>query len=62
MKDIDIAMAHRYLYYVKGQPVISDREYDRLELPIKHKLPPVGSDNEEDYSEDQIKLAEAMLL
>ena len=62
MKDVDIVMAHRYLYYVKSSPVISDRDYDRLEAPIRHRLPAVGSDREEDYTEDQIKIAEALLL
>lgn len=58
-------MAHRYLYYVKNQPVISDYEYDMLEKeaiknvgsdsPIKSP----GSDLESSYSNEVKALASA---
>lgn len=51
-------MMHRYLYYVLGQPVISDWEYDKLEDEAS-KQPEndylnhaVGSDTRELYSRE----------
>lgn len=55
------AMAHRYLYYVKNQPVISDQEYDKLEERVRKFAPPdhpihkVGSDQDSSY-DDTVKL------
>ncbi len=46
---------HRYLYYVKCDPILSDYEYDRLEKKYLDKYPEsdilksVSSDREEDY-------------
>lgn len=59
--DIDVVMAHRFLYYVLGNPVISDREYDKLEAPVKDQIPPVGSDRVQDYSNKQIDLATQLM-
>lgn len=59
----DIAMAHRYLYYVLGLPVISDREYDQIErearetAPHAHGIHGPGSDLSESYSSHQISIA-----
>lgn len=62
--------AHRYLYYVKAAPVISDYQYDTLELELKKLiqeypeldlpdcvLHTVGSDREQDYSDEIKRLA-----
>lgn len=59
----DMLYAHRYLYYVRATPVISDREYDRMEddYELKHGELPVGSDCESDYTDEQIRLAESMI-
>ena len=52
----DVCMAHRYLYYVRNNPVISDFEYDMLEkeavkdIPKDHPLNKAGSDMESSYS------------
>jgi len=51
-------MKHRYLYYVKAMPVMSDWEYDKLETKAKEDpensyledYP--GSDIEESYPEE----------
>jgi NAD-dependent DNA ligase len=50
-------LAHRYLYYVKSTPVITDQEYDFLEKYAEKILPEnsivitkVGSDDENSYS------------
>ena len=50
-------LAHRYLYYVLGLPVISDFEYDKLErehlkrFPDSVSINKPGSDNPLHYSE-----------
>lgn len=62
-----LVMAHRYLYYVLMSPVISDREYDLLELDAYEKAPsdsPVhelGSSLPENYSQEIIDLANELL-
>lgn len=59
-------MAHRYLYYVKGAPVISDRRYDQIEkiartvLPSSSPVHSVGSDLESSYSERVRNLAKQL--
>lgn len=56
-------LAHRYLYYVKNSPVISDYEYDHLEAHAKREAPEdsiihlAGSDLEDDYSDEVIDRA-----
>jgi len=56
-------LAHRYLYYVKATPVISDEKYDLLDIHATKLLPKIsrlnwcGSDLEESYSEDVIRHA-----
>lgn len=57
-------LAHRYLYYVLWTPVLSDREYDRLEnaLPADSAVrQTVGSDLASDYL-DEVKDTAAELL
>lgn len=61
---VKLVLAHRYLYYVLAEPVLSDYEYDTLE----HQLTPaeveslgVGSDLGSSYSTEVISLA-VMLL
>ena len=53
---VDLIMSYRYLYYVKGKPLLTDKEYDDLEAEeveygaggeVLKRL--VGSDREEDY-------------
>jgi NAD-dependent DNA ligase len=57
----DKCMVHRYLYYVKNNPIISDQEYDQLERKAvetadeNHPIHRCGSDMEKSYS-DEIKL------
>lgn len=54
----DLIMAHRYLYYIKTAPVLSDVEYDKLEKSFKgRKDLPIGSDIPASYSPAQIRLA-----
>jgi NAD-dependent DNA ligase len=59
----DLIMAHRYLYYVLGEPVISDYAYDVIERQARFLLPPtspvhgVGSSLRSSYSADQLDLA-----
>lgn len=59
----DLALAHRYLYYVLMIPVISDKEYDKLEqLAVEdadedHPIHGVGSSNAEDYPKNVIAIA-----
>lgn len=61
-----LCMAHRYLYYVWGKPVISDHEYDALERRALKRVGPssplhrVGSDREQDYS-DAVKAVAKVL-
>lgn len=63
----DLCMAHRYLYYVKGTPAISDFEYDNLEkealktVPENSPLRNPGSDLESSYSNEQQQLANRLL-
>lgn len=64
----DVVMANRYLYYVKAESFLSDREYDILERvatcacgsesPVHH----VGSSSKRSYSPEQIRVAEYMKL
>lgn len=60
-------MAHRYLYYVLGRPVITDAEYDQLEIVARSKcaksspLNNPGSDLESSYSEESKALAFKLL-
>ncbi len=60
----DLVMAHRYLYYVKSSPTISDYEFDQLEKQARDTLPessPVhefGSDWEGSYTPFQKSVAE----
>lgn len=60
-------MAHRYLYYVLADPVLSDFAYDDLEREARAVLPEdspvqgVGSSLPSSYTPAQIALAESML-
>ena len=62
----EVAMAHRFLYYVLGLPVIPDYEYDKLEAeavrsaPASHPIHRPGSDRVSSYTLDQIRLAEKL--
>ena len=52
-------MAHRYLYYVLGKPIITDREYDELEkrasiLPPNSPVHKPGSDLASSYTYEQV--------
>ena len=64
---IKTALAHRYLYYVLMKPVISDRDYDRLEMRAVEladgdsDIHAPGSDLAESYTDDVKKLAMAIL-
>lgn len=67
MKSIEkLILAHRYLYYVKNKPVISDRDYDLMEQEARRTVmhdSPVnkpGSDREQDYPKSVIELAEKL--
>lgn len=59
----DVVMAHRYLYYVEMRPIISDRDYDRLErealeqIGPDHPLRKPGSEMSSSYTEEQKALA-----
>ncbi len=59
-------LAHRYLYYVEANPVVSDFEYDLLEREAREALPEssavhkVGSSNPWDYNEDIKAYAEEL--
>lgn len=59
----DLVLAHRFLYYVKCKPILSDREYDELEKEACVDLPPdsivhePGSDCTSDYSDRIVRLA-----
>lgn len=56
-------MAHRYLYYVESEPVLTDFDYDVLERKARAACPPespvhgVGSSLPSSYSEAQIARA-----
>lgn len=62
-----LVLAHRYLYYVLAEPVISDFEYDELEDQARGVLPEhspvhgVGSSLRSSYSEEVVKLAMSLL-
>lgn len=62
-----LIMAHRYLYYVKWDPVISDYEFDRLEKSAREQLPessPVhgfGSDCDDSYTDEHRALAKMLI-
>lgn len=51
--------AHQYLYYVLGEPVISDHDFDRLEGRFEDKYggSPIGSDLASSYTKGEISLA-----
>ena len=48
--------AHQYLYYVEGNPFLTDREYD-LFCRINNLDGKGGSDRASDYSQEEIDLA-----
>ncbi len=62
-----IVMAHRYLYYVKCEPILSDYAYDLLEnqaLRIVESNSPInspGSSLESSYSQEIKDLANSFL-
>lgn len=54
--EVDLVMAYRYLYYVRGISIMSDTDYDEVERTAKDRselakmqLEKVGSDRAEDY-------------
>lgn len=53
----DVLLRHRFLYYVKGTPVMSDYDYDRIEkialtfLPDNSVIRKPGSDLVSSYPE-----------
>lgn len=57
-------MAHRYLYYVKAKPVLSDHAYDMLEreavalAPTRSPVHQIGSSLAADYPDYIVKIAE----
>lgn len=56
MSDIlNIVKAHAYLYYVLGESVITDQEYDRMYRESGADF--IGSDLESDYSEEVKQIA-----
>jgi NAD-dependent DNA ligase len=58
-----IISAHRYLYFVLTEPVISDAEYDRLEKSLssdERESLGVGSSLESSYSDEIKALAESI--
>jgi len=60
---IKLCLAHRYLYYVLSDPVISDYDYDMLErslTPAEREALGVGSELAADYSTEVIELAEKL--
>ena len=62
-----LLLAHRYLYYVVGHPVLRDTDYDVLErgaMPVIPDDSPIrrpGSSNPHDYPEIVQKMATALL-
>lgn len=62
----DQCMVHRYLYYVKSTPIISDYEYDMLEKKAletaveDHPIHLPGSDMEKHYSDEIIAIAKSI--
>ncbi len=67
MKIEDLCLAHRFLYYVLNQPVISDFEYDKLEKQAllvadeDHAIKEPGSDLEDSYSEEIKEIAYTLI-
>lgn len=63
----DLVMAHRYLYYVLADTVVSDAVYDALERAARAALPAgspvhgVGSSLAASYSPAQVALAGRLL-
>lgn len=63
----DQCMVHRYLYYVRSNPVISDYEYDMLEkkalksAPDNHPLHFAGSDVSSHYSKKIVDVANTLI-
>ena len=61
-----LCLAHRYLYYVKCSPILSDYRYDLLEsealkaISQDSLLNKPGSDNPKDYPQEAIELAEKL--
>lgn len=59
-----LVLAHRYLYYVLARPILSDYEYDKLEVSLteeeKREIG-VGSSLKESYSQEIIDLAQSFL-
>ncbi len=55
-----LIMAHKYLYYVKAMPVLTDYQYDLLcsRYGIEGGG---GSDRESDYSDEEKQLAGKLL-
>lgn len=35
----DIICYHKYLYYVKSEPIVSDFDYDNIEKQLKERFP-----------------------
>ena len=65
---VKLALAHRYLYYVLMRPVITDSEYDKLEMEAVEAaddddsdIHSPGSDLEGSYTDDVKKLAMTIL-
>ena len=60
MKIIEsVIRAHQYLYYVLGEPVLSDREYDDL-CRRNNVFGGGGSDRASDYTLEERQLAELL--
>jgi len=66
MTQEQVILAHRYLYYVLGEPVVSDAVYDQMEREARAALPEssvvhkVGSSNPWDYSDEVKQYAEEL--
>lgn len=62
----NLVLAHRYLYYVENNPIISDYEYDILEkkaLKVCDEDSPLhnpGSDLMDSYSSEIIELSKLL--
>lgn len=60
--ELDV-MANRYLYYITCNPVLTDKEYDDIELEARRVCPPessvhkLGSSLMSSYTKDQIAKA-----
>lgn len=60
--ELDV-MANRYLYYITCNPVLTDKEYDDIELEARRVCPPessvhkLGSSLSSSYTKDQIAKA-----